>query len=95
MDTVVGIGLKKRVFGQIGGFAKPDTSSEIQWRKVLSKVFDGFDLSFNYPVGKYKADFFVAKLMLVLECNGYCHLYYDPVREAERDKFISRRYGML
>jgi len=95
MDTVVGIGLKKRVFGQIGGFAKPDTSSEIQWREVLSKIFDGFDLRFNYPVGKYKVDFFVAKLMLVLECNGYCHLYYDPVKEAERDKFISRRYGMV
>ena len=95
MDSVVGIGLKKQVFGQVGSFAKPDTRDEIQWRKVLAEIFDGFDLRYNYPIGKYKADFFVAKLMLVLECNGYCHLYYDPAEEAKREKFIGRRYGMV
>jgi hypothetical protein len=46
---------------------------EIQWREVLAKVFESFDLRFNYPIGPYKVDFFVTKLMLVLECNGYCH----------------------
>jgi very-short-patch-repair endonuclease len=50
----------------------------VQWQQVLAKVFEGFDLHFNYPIGPYKVDFFVAKLMLVLECNGYCHRYYDP-----------------
>jgi very-short-patch-repair endonuclease len=95
MDSVVGIELKKRVFGQVASFAKPDTRDEIRWRKTLSEIFEGFDLRFNYPIGKYKADFFVAKLMLVLECNGYCHRYYDPAEEAKREKFISRRYGMV
>jgi hypothetical protein len=71
MDSVVGIELKKKVFGEIGSFAKPSTSLEVQWREVLSNVFEGFDLRFNYPIGSYKVDFFVAKLMLVLECNGY------------------------
>jgi hypothetical protein len=39
MDTVVGIEIKKKVFGQVGRFAKPSTSLEIQWRELLSKVF--------------------------------------------------------
>ncbi len=95
MDTVAGISLKRKVFGQIGSFAKPDTRDEIMWRKTLSEIFDGFDLRYNYQIGKYKADFFVAKLMLVLECNGYCHRYYDHAEEAKREKFISRHYGMV
>jgi len=33
--------------------------------------------------------------MPVLECNGYCHRYYDPAEEAGREKFISRRYGIV
>jgi len=95
MDTVIGIELKKRVFGQIGSFVKSETSAEIQWREVLSKIFEGFDLHYNYPIGKYKVDFFVAKLMLVLECNGYCHRYYDPKQEKEREKLITQRYSLV
>ena len=47
MDSVIGIKLKKQVFGQIGSFANPNTSVEVQWREVLSNVFQGFDLYFN------------------------------------------------
>ncbi|TGO03355.1 hypothetical protein PN36_08065 [Candidatus Thiomargarita nelsonii] len=95
MDSVIGIELKKQVFGQIGSFAKPETSSEVQWQKVLSSVFEGFDLHFNYPIGPYKVDFFVAKLMLVLECNGYCHRYYDPKQEKVREKLITQKYSLV
>jgi len=95
MDSVIGIELKKQVFGQIGSFAKPETSTEVQWQKVLSSVFEGFDLHFNYPNGPYKVDFFVAKLMLVLECNGYCHRYYDPKQEKEREKRITQKYSLV
>jgi len=95
MDSVIGIELKKQVFGQIGYFAKPETSAEVQWQTVLAKVFEGFDLHFNYPIGSYKVDFFVAKLMLVLECNGYCHRYYDPKQEKEREKLITQRYSLV
>jgi len=95
MDSVIGIELKKQVFGQIGSFAKPETSTEVQWQKVLSTVFEGFDLHFNYPIGPYKVDFFVAKLMLVLECNGYCHRYYDPKQEKDREKLITQKYSLV
>jgi very-short-patch-repair endonuclease len=95
MDSVVGLEIKKKVFGQVGSFVKPETSVEIQWREVLSKVFEGFDLRFNYPIGPYKVDFFVAKLMLVLECNGYCHRYYDDKQEQAREKRITQRYSLV
>ncbi len=95
MDTVVGIELKKKMFGQVGNFIKPDTSMEIQWREVLSQVFKGFNLHYNYPIGKYKVDFFVGELMLVLECNGYCHRYYDPKQEKEREQLITQRYSLV
>ncbi len=95
MDSIIGIELKKQVFGQIGSFAKPETSAEVQWQKVLSSVFEGFDLHFNYPIGPYKVDFFVAKLMLVLECNGYCHRYYDVTQEKQREKLITQRYSLV
>ncbi len=95
MDSVIGIELKKQVFGQIGSFAKPDTSAEVQWQKVLSSVFEGFDLHFNYPIGPYKVDFFVAKLTLVLECNGYCHRYYDAIQEKQREKLITQKYSLV
>ncbi len=95
MDTVKGIELKKQVFGQIGGFAKLNTSAEVHWREVLSKVFEGFDLRFNYPIGSYKVDFFVAKLLLVLECNGYCHHFYDPKQEKIREKVITQKYSLV
>ncbi len=95
MDSIIGIELKKKVFGQIGSFATPNTSAEVQWRDVLSKVFAGFDLHFSYPIGPYKVDFFVEKLMLVLECNGYCHRYYDPKQEKEREKQITQKYSLV
>jgi very-short-patch-repair endonuclease len=95
MDSEIGIELKKRIFGQIGSFAKPQTKDEIQWRKVLSRVFEGFDLHYNYPIGDYRVDFFVAKLMLALECNGYCHRYYNPEEEAKREKVITERYALV
>ncbi len=95
MDSVIGIELKKQVFGQIGSFAKLETSIEVQWQKVLSTVFESFDLHFNYPIGPYKVDFFVAKLMLVLECNGYCHRYYDATEEKQREKLITQKYSLV
>ncbi len=95
MDTVVGIELKKKMFSQIGSFIKPDTSTEVKWREVLSQVFKGFYLRYNYPIGKYKVDFFVGELMLVLECNGYCHRYYDPKLEKEREQLITQKYSLV
>jgi very-short-patch-repair endonuclease len=95
MDTETGIELKKKMFGQVGLFASPKVKDEIQWRQTLSKVFAGFGLHYNYPVGKYRVDFFVEQFMMVLECNGYEHRYYDPREEMEREKVILEKYSLI
>lgn len=95
MDTEVGIDLKKRIFGQLGTLANFQIKDEVQWRKVLAEVFKGFDLRYNYSIGKYRVDFYVAKMGLVLECNGFCHRYYDPKEEAEREKAITEKYALV
>ena len=95
MDTEKSVELKKRMFGNIGGYAKPKIKDEIGWRNVLAKIFEGFDLRYNYPIGNYRADFFVPEFGLVLECNGDCHRSYDQYEEQKRDKFISEKYCLI
>lgn len=96
MDTEMGIKLKKRMFGEIGSFAKPYTKSEIEWRPFFSKIFEGFGLHFSYPIENYFVDYFVSKMLLVLECNGYdCHHSYDPEEEVAREKVITQKYGLV
>lgn len=96
MDSEIGMDLKKKAFGTLGDFITPETKDEIQWRKSLSRVFQGFGLRYNYQIGPYRIDFFVEKLLLVLECNGYCHKYYDAQAEAKREQFLLQRgYGLI
>ncbi len=96
MDSVVGIELKKQVFGSVSSLAKFDTKGEIEWQQVLAKVFKGFGFQHNYTIGKYRVDFFVKDLMLVLECNGYDnHQNYDPMEEAQREKYLTRNYNIV
>ena len=95
MDTEISMEIKKQMFGDLGFCANTQTKSEIQWRQALARAFEGFGLQYNYPIGRYRVDFFVEKLMLVLECNGYAHRYYDPEEEARREKAITRRYALV
>jgi len=96
MDSVIGIELKKQVFGSVSTLAKFDTKGEIEWQQVLAQVFDNLGFQHNYPIGKYKVDFFVKDLNLILECNGYDnHSSYDPMAEAEREQFITKNYSLV
>ncbi|MDM8564139.1 DUF559 domain-containing protein [Candidatus Halobeggiatoa sp. HSG11] len=96
MDSVIGIELKKQAFGNIGTIVKPNTKGEIEWQQVLAKVFKGFGFQHNYTIGKYRVDFFVKDLMLVLECNGYDnHQNYDQIEEAQREKYLTRNYNIV
>ena len=94
MDSVIGIELKKQVFGNIGNLAKLDTKGEIKWQQVLSQVFEGFGFHHNYTIGSYRADFFVKDLRLVLECNGYDnHKYYN--KQEEREQLLKQNYTII
>jgi len=95
MNTVPGIKLKEQLFGQIGVFAKPDTSQEVQWQAKLGETFEGLGFQHNYRLGPYRADFFIGSARVVLECNGYEHRYYNADQEKEREKFITQDYGLI
>ncbi|MCK5877202.1 MAG: DUF559 domain-containing protein, partial [Candidatus Marithrix sp.] len=96
MDSVVGISLKEQMFGSVSSLAKLDTKGEIEWQQVLAEIFAGFSFHHNYIIGKYKVDFFVKELNLVLECNGYDgHASYDKKLEAEREQFIDKEHRVV
>jgi very-short-patch-repair endonuclease len=95
MNTVRGIQLKKDLFGEVDGFAHPDTSAEVCWQAVFALVFSGLGFHHNYPLGRYRVDFKVDRLNLVLECNGYEHRYYNAKREQEREQFITQNYSLI
>ncbi len=90
MDSVVGIGLKEKMFGSVSRLASFETKGEIEWQQVLAEVFAGFSFSHNYQIGPYRVDFYVKELNLILECNGYdCHVNYDQIYEAQREQFLN------
>ena len=96
MDSVIGIELKKQIFGDIGTLAKLDTKGEIEWQKVLTQVFAGFSFHHNYTFGSYRADFFVEYLRIILECNGYDnHRYYNKQEEKEREQLLNQNYTII
>jgi len=75
---------------------KLDTKGEIEWQQVLAQVFDKLGFQHNYSIGKYRVDFFVKDLNLILECNNYDnHSSYDPLAEAKREKFITKNYILV
>jgi len=96
LNSPVSKELKQQVFGEAGTFIKATTKGEIEWQKTLTKVFAGFKLHHNYPVGKYRADFVIEELGLALECNGFDnHASYDQEKEAKREQFVKQRYSLV
>ncbi|MDM8565755.1 DUF559 domain-containing protein [Candidatus Halobeggiatoa sp. HSG11] len=96
MDSVVGIELKKQIFGNAGTLVRTDTSGEIEWQQVLFQVFDGFGFCHNYCFGSYRVDFFIKDLKLILECNGYDnHRYYNQEEEREREQLLKQNYSII
>ena len=94
MDSVVGIELKKQIFGNTGTLIRTDTKGEIEWQQVLAQVFDGFGFHHNYSFASYRVDFFIKDLKLILECNGYDnHRYYN--QEEEREQLLKQNYSII
>ncbi len=96
MDSVIGIKLKKQIFGNVGTLVKSDTKGEIEWQQVLAQVFAGFGFHHNYSIGSYRADFFVKDLRIILECNGYDnHRNYNQQEEKQREKLLKQNYSII
>jgi very-short-patch-repair endonuclease len=91
MDSVVGIGLKEKMFGSVSRLAKWETKGEIEWQQVLADIFAGFSFYHNYQIGPYRVDFYIKELNLILECNGYDgHANYNQLSEMEREQFFNQ-----
>jgi very-short-patch-repair endonuclease len=91
MDSVIGIDLKEKMFGSVSSLTKLDTKGEIEWQQVLAEVFAGLNFYHNYQIGKYRVDFYIKELNLILECNGYDnHASYNQAEEAKREKFLNK-----
>ena len=90
IDSVIGIGLKEKMFGSVSSLAKFETKGEIEWQQVLAEIFAGFSFYHNYQIDRYRVDFYVKELDLILECNGYDnHANYDQIYEAQREQFLN------
>ena len=96
MDSVIGIELKKQIFGNVGTLVKADTKDEVEWQQVLAQVFEGFGFHHNYTFGSYRVDFFIQDLNLILECNGYDnHRNYNQQEEKQREKLLKQNYSII
>ena len=94
MQSEVGVKLKQRVLGNTSLLVQSENRKEMEWRSVLANIFAGFDLHYNYSLGKYRVDFVVRDLMLALELDEN-HDSYDLAGEEEREKCISRHYTLI
>ncbi|MDM8560578.1 DUF559 domain-containing protein, partial [Candidatus Parabeggiatoa sp. HSG14] len=96
IDSVVGLELKKQIFGDVGTLVRTDTKGEIEWEQTLAQVFKGFGFYHNYSFGSYRVDFFVKDLNLILECNGYQnHRYYNQEEERQRETLLKQNYNII
>ncbi len=96
IDSPKGVNLKGKLLEKIGLTKLTQPRKEIEWREALSIVFKDFGFYTNYPIGKYRVDFFVEKLSLVLECDTEDHIYgYDKEKEKIRENVITKYYAMV
>ncbi|KOR28353.1 hypothetical protein TI03_04900, partial [Achromatium sp. WMS1] len=64
---------------------------EIEWQQILAAIFAGFTFYHNYQIGRYRVDFYIPELNLILECNGYDgHANYDQAHERQRAIYLNQ-----
>ena len=96
MDSVIGIELKEKMFGSVNSLAKFETTGEIEWQKVLGKIFAGFGFHHNYTINGYRVDFYVDELNLICECNGYDNnIHYNQTQEKQREEYLNKNYRVV
>ncbi|KOR28354.1 hypothetical protein TI03_04905, partial [Achromatium sp. WMS1] len=62
LDTVKGIEVKERLFGNVSRLTKWETKGEIEWQQILAAIFAGFTFYHNYQIGRYRVDFYIPEL---------------------------------
>ena len=74
---------------------KSETQAEkIFWKKVLgNKEFVKYKFTRQKPIDNFIADFYCAKLLLVIEIDGGIHLK-NKKRDNERDQILEQKYSL-
>lgn len=68
---------------------------EIEFKECLSAFFlaFGYKVIHQYKIGPYRIDFFIPKINTGIEYDENDHLYYNELKEEEREEFIRKTMG--
>ena len=74
---------------------KETTEAEkLFWNKILkNKKFVKFKFTRQKPLDYFIADFYCAKLCLVIEIDGEIH-NFQKTRDKERDNLLEQKFGL-
>ncbi len=65
----------------------PTQSEKFLWQMLKGKELHGYDFDRQKPLANYIADFFCYELMLVLELDGYTHLFEEvQIKDYRKQK---------
>jgi len=69
-------------------------TEKIFWDKVLkNKKLKGLKFTRQKPLGNFIADFYCAKLGVIIEIDGEIH-NFSKTRDAERDNLLVQEFGL-
>ncbi|GAB3648422.1 endonuclease domain-containing protein [Echinicola sediminis] len=71
------------------------TKSEIRlWRYLKGKQMMGYDFHRQKPLLNFIADFFCHELMLVIELDGYTHLFEETIAKDRHKDAMLKKSGI-
>lgn len=65
-------------------------TKEQQSLSEISTIFKIENHDFQYPIGQYIIDMYFSDYKIIVECDEGNHSSYDPVKEAERVRYINK-----
>src|SRR3989338_44682 len=85
----------KNLVSRAREFRKEITEAEkIFWITILKdKKLKNFKFTRQKPLGNFTADFYCAKLSLVIEIDGEIH-NFQKARDEERDNVLEQKFGL-
>ena len=78
------------------GIDLDDTKTLLQETKTLAalaEIFQGEDITFQFPVGPYRVDMYLPAYNIVVECDEHGHCQYNKKHEETRAQYIEDAIG--
>lgn len=78
-----------------GNLRRESTQSEVRlWQELKGKKVGGYCFTRQKPIGNYIADFYCAKLGLVIELDGITHLSEETMNKDEEKELYLKSVGI-